>query len=241
MESKTRKQLIVAAVIIVVAVSWRIYSDSNKKVTVAKKANPVTEQKSSMSKRSERPVKDLHEPEYGNVPKSIEILARDIVEGAPNKVEAFAFLVEARSYRIQEMRKLRNKAAAESAKAAYDTELWTKKQSGIEAELNKDEEEKSISTQRGGTVGHPNRSRYVESGIEQNVGVKSNPKKSLNDFVLRALILQGDEYVARLSYQQQRMSAKKGYKLLGDIDVTDVAADSITLTLDDKTLTLYAN
>ena len=94
----------------------------------------------------------IRTPERGHISDSIDALARKIVESAPNQEEAYTFLVEAKSYRIQELRNRRAQERAAEEKARYDAELWNRKRGQIDVELAKEAENSSIILKPDGKV-----------------------------------------------------------------------------------------
>ncbi|MCS6271901.1 hypothetical protein G3489_19690 [Shewanella baltica] len=182
----------------------------------------------------------IRTPERGHISDSIDALARKIVESAPNQEEAYTFLVEAKSYRIQELRNRRAQERAAEEKARYDAELWNRKRGQIDVELAKEAENSSINTQAGRQSAYINEDVNQSSFQRVDADFKDVRDAALSDFMLRAIIKDGDTYMARLSYKERAMPAKAGYTLLGKIKVLSVNASQVVLKKNDDTVTLYA-
>ena len=236
MNKRTKILAISAVVILSSAVGYRVYDSNAKKTVVAN--TPVVKNGNSQNTPIKNKKNIIKKPERGYISQSVESLARQIVENAPNQDEAFSFLVEAKSYRIQELRKRRAKERAEEEKARYDAELWNRKRGQIDLELAKELEVESIDTQAGQRRGSfNNQPTHFQTNTQDAVKAK---KLSLNDFVLRAIIKENGNYIARLAYNNKYMPAKTGYKLFGEVNVDSVSSNQVVLTKGDKKVTLYA-
>lgn len=234
MNKRTKVLAIGAAVILSTAIGYRIYdSNAGSTVVASKKSSETTR-----ANESQPQVKSVARvPDKGHISQSIDSLARQIVANSPNQEEAFTFLVEARSYRIQELRARRAKERAEEAKAQYDADLWSRKRGQIDVELAREAEKGSVDTQAGSQNFYQG-----NAPVSQQVSKLSDIKKeiTLADFALRAIIKEGPDYVARLAYGNRNVPAKEGYTLFGKVDVKSVSSNEVVLMKGTDEVTLYA-
>jgi len=233
MNKRTKVLAIGAAVILSTAIGYRVY-DSNAGNAVATSKYSPEANRATESKPQVKSVARV--PDKGHISQSIDSLARQIVANSPNQEEAFTFLVEAKSYRIQELRARRAKERAEEAKAQYDADLWSRKRGQIDVELAREAEKGSVDTQAGQNLYQGN------APISQQVSQLSDIKKeiTLADFALRAIIKEGPDYVARLAYGDRNVPAKEGYTLFGKVDVKSVSSNEVVLMKGSDEVTLYA-
>ena len=234
MNKRTKILAIGSAVLLCSSIGYRVYdSQAASNTANVNKAKPTLTAKVN-SGASENTVVRI--PPKGRISESIDSLARQIIANAPNQEEAYTFLVEAKSYRIQDLRARRAKGKAEESKANYDSELWQKKIGQIDNELAKDLEKDSIDTQAGSHDPYKGASSF-----SQKVDYKAPTKKevSLDSFSLRAIIKEGADYVARLSFGERSLPAKVGYKLLGKVDVVSITSNEVVLSMGDNQVTLY--
>lgn len=239
MNKRTKVLAIGSAILLCSAIGYRYYNSQvslNADLTPSINRNEVDRNHPSQADNT-----IVREPIRGRIAQSIDSLARQIVLDAPNQEETYTFLVEAKSYRIQDLRARRAKGKAEESKASYDSEYWRKKISQIDSELAKDIEKDSIDTQAGISNAIQNSTYQSNRDFEHKpqLSVESKNKISLDNFVLRAILKDGSSYVARLSYGERRLPAKKGYKLLGKVTVKSVTSDEVILALGDNEVTLY--
>lgn len=240
--SRTVVMVIASSLILSLAFGYRFISDSeSRNVTVSNLE--VTKNFSVDNKPRNSSEATSSAPLRGNLDQSISTLANQIVENSANQHEAYAFLVEAKSYRIQEMKTRRAKEKADEAKAVYDAAFWDKKMGKIDSELSKDTSNAAVDTQ----AGAPKQRYDVQTGYrgyEQDItGQADLPKKQkieLGNFVLRAIIREGNSYVARISYGDRTVPAKTGYTILGKVKVQEVSAERVVLKMNDETLPLYS-
>lgn len=241
MNKRTKILAIGSAIILCSSIGYRIYNSqsasSNNSVVMAPQNINVGNKPRPNERASITP------PPKGHIAQSIDNLARQIILDSPNQEEAYTFLVEAKSYRIQELRSRRAKGRAEESKASYDSEFWQKKITQIDDELAKDIEKDSIDTQAGSGNALQNMNYRSNNPMEQRPlpSADTNKKINLDRFVLRAIIKEGTSYVARLSYGERRFPAKKGYKLLGKVEVESVTSDEVALSMGENQVTLYTN
>lgn len=234
MKNRTKVLAASAAVILVAAIGYRFYDSSNSNNIVASKTHKET----TRNTETTNPVKPVDRvPEKGYVSKSIDFLARQIVENSPNQDEAYTFLVEAKSYRIQELRARRAKERAEEAKAQYDAELWSRKRGQIDVELAREAEKGAVDTQVGSQQLYQGNATFG-----QQVNQLSDVKKeiTLAEFSLRAIIKEGSDYVARLAYGDSFVPAKEGYTLFGKVEIKSVSSNKVVLAKGSDEVTLYA-
>lgn len=234
MNKRTRVMAIGAAVILTTAIGYRVYDSSDRSVSVATNSSAVSP---SVNEPKQQTKTVSRVPDKGHIAQSIDSLARQIVANSPNQEEAFTFLVEAKSYRIQELRARRAKERAEEAKAQYDAELWSRKRGQIDVELAREAEKGSVDTQ----AGSQNLYQGNVSGSQQ-INQLTDAKKeiALGDFALRAIIKEGPDYVARLAYGNRFVPAKEGYTLFGKVDVKSVSSNEVVLAKGSDEVTLYA-
>ncbi len=176
-------------------------------------------------------------PARGVVATSVDALASQIVANSPNQEEAYSFLVEAKSYRIQELRARRAKEKAAEEKARYDADMWARKRDQIDDELAKASEKDSVDTQ---SASRMNRNRIRRDDRRQTAVKEKSSVIELSQFALRAIIKEGSDYIARLNYDNKSIPAKQGYKLFGKVDVKSVSAQEVVLAKDEEQVTLYA-
>lgn len=233
MNKRTKVLAIGAAVILSTAIGYRVYDSNARSAAATLKSSPEAT-KSTESKSKMKSV--VRTPGKGHVSQSIDSLARQIVANSPNQEEAFTFLVEAKSYRIQELRARRAKERAEEAKAQYDADLWSRKRGQIDVELAREAEKGSVDTQAGQNLYQGN------APVSQQVSQYNDIKKeiTLADFSLRAIIKEGADYVARLAYRDRNVPAKEGYTLFGKVDVKSVSSNEVVLVKGSDEVTLYA-
>ena len=226
-----------AACILLIAIGYRVY-DGNKS-TAAVNTDVQSVQLLGAQSTSIQPA--IRIPEKGRIAQSIDALAHQIVSSSPNQEEAYSFLIEAKSYRIQELKARRAKERAEEAKANYDAELWRRKIGQIDAELAKQNEKSAVDTQAGSQNFQGNFQPNFTTG-QRVVNEADDSKKviQLSDFSLRAIVRDGEGFVARLAYGNRNMPAKQGYTLLGKVNVKRVTANQVVLDKDGDELTLYA-
>jgi flagellum-specific peptidoglycan hydrolase FlgJ len=233
MNKRTKVLAISATVILSTAIGYRVYDSSAGSAVVASQNSPET-----ITNEPNPQVKSVaRAPDKVRISQSIDSLARQVVANSPNQEEAFTFLVEAKSYRIQELRARRAKERAEEAKAQYDADLWSRKRGQIDVELAREAEKGSVDTQAG------SQSFYQGNApISQKVSQYNDIKKEiiLADFALRAIIKEGPDYVARLAYGDRNVPAKEGYTLFGKVDVKIVSSNEVVLVKGSDEVTLYA-
>ncbi|NQY36332.1 MAG: hypothetical protein HRT37_15425 [Alteromonadaceae bacterium] len=247
MNKRTLIMGIAASVFLFSSIGYRVYDGYSKEIAAV---NPSIDKSMSSNVSNTNNIKNklniIQPPDRGYISQSIESLARQIVENAPNQDEAYAFLIEAKSYRIQELRKRRAKERAEEEKSLYDAELWKRKRKQINAELTKNLEVDSIDTQAGQRRGNFNHlpsnhsNNYKNNNNSSSQNNYSLENLSLNDFVLRAIIKDKGQYIARLGYKDKHIPAKEGYKLFGEIKVESVTSNQVVLSKDKKQIILYA-
>lgn len=234
--SKRTKVLAVSGIVILAsAIGYRVYDGAT--------VNTISVSKGSLEKKiieeSTSQVNSMERiPDKGYISQSINSLAWDIVANSPNQEEAFTFMVEAKSYRIQELRARRAKERAEEAKALYDADLWSRKRGKIDDDLAREAEKGSVDTQAGSQ-------NLFQDNVLKNKKINkfSTSKKkeiTLADFNLRAIIKEGSHYVARLDYRSRPVPAKAGYTLFGKVDVKQVSSNSVVLMKGSEEVTLYA-
>lgn len=234
MNKRTKILAVGSAVVLCSAIGDRMYSSGASAKFSSADSNTSTILSTVNSNRENKPV--ISTPDKGHISQSIDSLARQIIANAPNQEEAYTFLVEAKSYRIQALRARRAKGKAEESKANYDSALWQKKIGQLEADLAKNLEKEPIETQAGrhhAYQGNPSFNQSVESKTD------AKKKITLDNFALRAIIKEGANYVARLSYGERTFPAKKGYKLIGKVDVKKVTSNEVVLAMGDNQVTLY--
>lgn len=226
------------AIILLAAVGHRLYMSKSSSSAPIATLQGTNNGEPDRKGKTEATVRT---PKRGYISTSIDNMARQIIENAPNQEEAFSFLVEAKSYRIQELRARRAKEKAAEEKARYDAELWHTKRGQIDIELAKEAEKDSVDTQAGPTNGYVGNARGVSnqrvSTVKDN---KTYKNVSLNEFTLRAIMKDGNGYVARIAYSGRNMPAKTGYKLLGNVMVDSVTANQVVLKKGDDSVALYA-
>ncbi|PKG68618.1 hypothetical protein [Pseudoalteromonas sp. GutCa3] len=232
MNKKTLTYLIGGSLILSAAVIYRI-SDDNSSSTSRLKIEKNNEKVKQVDSRKFAP------PVRGEVADTIDALARQIIAQSPNQEESVVFLAEAKSYRIEEMRSRRAKERADSAKANYDADFWQRKRGRIDADLAKEQESESIDTQAG------TQNRYQGNGNtysrqKSDLPIVRSEGVLLELFTLRAILKEGNTYVARLSYGDKRVPAKEGYTLFGKVKVDSVSRSEIVLSKGDESVTLYA-
>ena len=234
MNKRTTVMAIGAAVILTTAMGYRVYDSSERSVSVATD-NTVTPTVVDVPKQQRKTISRV--PDKGHIAQSIDSLAHQIVANSPNQQEAFTFLVEVKSYRIQQLRTRRAKERAEEAKAQYDAELWSRKRGQIDGELAREAEKGAVDTQ----AGSQNLYQGNAAG-SQPISQLTDAKKdiALGDFALRAIIKEDHDYVARLAYGNRFVPAKEGYTLFGKVDVKRVASNEVVLTKGSDEVTLYA-
>lgn len=233
MNKRTKVLAIAATVILSTAIGYRVYDNNAGSVVVASQNNPET-----ITNEPKPQVKSVaRAPDKVRISQSIDSLARQVVANSPNQEEAFTFLVEAKSYRIQELRARRAKERAEEAKAQYDADLWSRKRGQIDVELAREAEKGSVDTQAGSQNFYQG-----NAPVSQQVSQYSDIKKEiiLADFALRAIIKEGPDYVARLAYADRNVPAKEGYTLFGKVDVKSVSSNEVVLVKGSDKVTLYA-
>lgn len=233
MNKRTKILMVGAAVVLSTAIAFRVYDSSAGSPVVA--SNPSANN-AAVNEPAPQARTVSRVPDKGHIAESIDSLARQIVANSPNQEEAFTFLVEAKSYRIQELRARRAKERAEEAKAQYDADLWSRKRGQIDVELAREAEKGSVDTQAGQNLYQGNASSNQSS--TQLVDVKKDI--TLGDFTLRAIIKEGPDYVARLAYGSRFVPAKEGYTLFGKVDVKSVSSNEVVLMKGSDEVTLYA-
>ena len=233
MNKRTKVLAIGATVILSTAIGYRVYDSHARSAVFASQNSPET-----IANEPKTQVKSVARvPDKGRISQSIDSLARQVVANSPNQEEAFTFLVEAKSYRIQELRARRAKERAEEAKAQYDADLWSRKRGQIDVELAREAEKGSVDTQAGSQNFYQG-----NAAVSQQVSQYSDIQKeiTLADFALRAIIKEGPDYVARLAYGNRNVPAKEGYNLFGKVDVKSVSSNEVVLVKGSDEVTLYA-
>jgi hypothetical protein len=224
---RTKRLTIISTLLLSIAIGYRVYDASVSDEILDVKVNQM-QPIHALQNKEKRAVKL---PERGYITESIDSLARQIIEDAPNKDEAFGFLVESEAFRIQELRKKRIQERAKEEKARYDAEYWNKKRKHIDRDLTKGEKTPKISNDQ-----NENNFERINGGFIRPL--KKN-NSGLNGFVLRAIIKEGTHYIARLSYKNQYIPAKEGYTLQENVTVVSIRSDQVILKKGTKTITLY--
>lgn len=226
----------VSGAILILAIGFRVF-DGQSTMSAEGSNAAVLNNNSSIGNNKDNN-KIMRIPPAGHISQSIDELARQIVANAPNQQEAFSFLVEAQSLRIQTLQARRAKERADESKSNYDAELWDRKIVSIDEDIAKDLEKGSVETQ-------PGKNR-IQQQYGRNAGAKNNEFKApksvqLSDFTLRAIIKDDGKYVARISYRSKVLPAKEGYKLLGKVNVNSITSSQVELSKGNETLMLYAH
>lgn len=243
---KTRLPVVIGGVAIIAAsIGYTIYDSHSSQVVIDQPAASVEQKLSSTGQMSgDHQSTIARVPELGNVPESIDVLANEIVANSPNPLEAYSFLVEAKSYRIQELKKRRAKEKAEEEKAKYDAALFKHKieNLGRELELEMDIKRAQLASNSDADVNTTPqyKGNVIPTGNGFAAPKKEKPSLSLKDFRLRAIIQDGNEYKASLAAGQHKLPAKAGYTLLGEFKVVSVLEDSVTLSKGSDRYTLYS-
>ncbi len=240
---QTGVMAITAVLLLSVTIGYRMLDGAKHKTGMAETSLATTTENKVLSKElSDKAV--VRTPDKGYIASSIDDLARQIVSSAPNQEEAFGFLIEAKSLRIQNLRARRTKERAVEEKARYDAELWHKKRSQIDQEIAQALEKDAIDTQAGSQAFYSTNGRAGHGEANQAQALSSmlnTPSPfNLNDFLLRAIIKEEHGYVARLSYQNKFVPAQTGYLLFGQLKVVSITAAQVVLSKDDEKVTLYA-
>lgn len=253
---KGRKWLIFGGISFIVVVLAYDYFDSNYSESLSdatpssalvNQTKPDTDFSASIDHNNGVVNKSARVPSKGVVPKSIENLANQIVANSPNEMEAYSFLVSAKSYRIQELQTRRAKDRAAEQKALYEAELYKSKLKFIPEELELEqttrkaqlEQNKNTQTSDLSNEYKGNSIRTVNNG-RTTTGSTENAPLKLSDFRLRAILQDGDEYVASLANGERSLPARKGYTLLGKVKVLNVLPDRVELGLGKERYTLYS-
>ncbi len=145
-----------AVVLLLAAIGYRMADEAQQEAGLVKAAVDAGKAEHIDGRSDDANKIAIRAPDKGYIATSIDNLARDIVSHAPNQAEAFGFLVEAKSLRIQNLRARRAKEQAVEARALYDVDLWSKKRGQIE------------------TGGHPIKSRYLMGYVTNYVKDRSN-------------------------------------------------------------------
>lgn len=194
---------------------------------------------------NQQPTPTVKVPPRASVSASIDALAEQIVALSANQDEAYNFLVEAKSYRIQDIRTLRTESRAIEEKARYDSEFWEKKRANIDAELAKeldDVKSPSVETQNFRNNSQNLRNNTQINGMNNSLDksdLKNNKDVVIHDFYLRAIIEAESGFIAKISYKGRNLSAKKGELLMGKVKVSEIDKDFVKLLYKDESLNLY--